>query len=228
MKSSEWLDRLLELFQGSVDGAEFRRAYPGAWGSRALRKPLAVGEVEGETVRPGADEVKLRFTIFLPDGTDGKRAEEIFSAMCAQAGKAYPGFSAISRGAAGRDKTTGLLSVPCFLTFLFQTGGGEGARGKKAVLGGREYWVTGVKTSMSRNADELVSIGETEPFALRERETEYTVELEGLDVSGLERLAGFTAEIGAGPDSVYRNCRWKSLSDVLRKAVFVSSVREQV
>lgn len=221
MNASELLDSLLALFGENIPEADFFRAWRGRAELRRFARPAVTGEVDGETVKPGSEEIRLRFRIFLPEETGADRAEKIFAAMCVLAGEKYPGFSAISRGSADRDKATGLLAVPCSLSFLSQAGGTE-AQGTKAILGGVEYRISGFKTSVSRKSQDLVSIGETEPFAVLGEETKYTVELEGLDVSGLERLAGFTAELGEGPAAVYRGCRWKSLSDVARKAVFLS------
>jgi len=221
LNASELLDSLLALFGENIPQAGFFRAWRGRAELRRFTRPAVTGEVDGETVKPDSEETRLRFRIFLPEEAGADRAEEIFAAMCALAGEKYPGFSAISRGSADRDKTTGLLAVTCTLSFLSQAGGME-ARGSKVVLGGLEYRVSGFKTSVSRKSQDLISVGETEPFAVLGEETEYTVELEGLDVSGLERLAGFTAELGEDPAVVYRGCRWKSLSDVARKAVFVS------
>lgn len=221
MNAPELLDSLLALFGENIPEADFFRAWRGRAESRRFTRPAVTGEVDGETIKPGSEEIRLRFRIFLPEEAGGNKAEEIFAAMCALAGEKYPGFSAISRGAADRDKATGLLAVTCTLSFLSQSGGAE-AQGSKVLLGGLEYRISGFKTSVSRKSQDLISIGETEPFTVLGEETEYTVELEGLDVSGLERLAGFTAELGEGPAAVYRGCRWKSLSDVARKAVFVS------
>lgn len=64
------------------------------------------------------------------------------------------------------------------------------------------------------------------PFAVLNSTAEYTVELEGIEVAGLERLAAFTVEIGEASPIIYRGCRWKTLSDVQSKAVFVSADRE--
>ncbi len=228
MNASELLDGLLSLFGENIPETDFFRSWRGRAENRRFIRPAVTGEVAEETVKPGSEEVKLRFRLFLPEGEGAQKAEELFAAMCTLAGKKYPGFSAISRGGMDRDKATGLLAVTCFLSFLTQTGGSGGgeALGKRVKLGGMEYLATGVRTSVSRTGEELVSVGETEPFAVRGEKTEYTVELEGLDVAGLERLAGFTAELGDGPDAVYKGCRWKSLSDVARRAVFVSAVKE--
>ena len=231
MKSKELLDELLALFRENISEADFFRAYQGSAGSRAPKRPVVTGEVDGETVKPGSEELKLRFRIYLTEQDGLEQAEEIFAAMCKLAGESYPGFSAISRGAAERDKTTGLLTVVCSLSFLTQGSGGSGGSGTtygcKVLLGGMEYLASGVKTSVSKSGKSLTSIGETEPFAVLGEETEYTVELEGIETAGLDRLASFTAEIGEGENkAVYRNCRWKQLSDVLRKAVFVSAARE--
>ena len=230
MKSHELLEALLALFGENIPGADFSRAYQGSAGSRVPKRPAVTGEVDGETIKPGSEELKLRFRIYLPEQDGLEQAEEIFAAMCKLAGESYPGFSAISRGAAERDKTTGLLMVVCSLSFLTQGSGGSDGGGAtygcKVILGGLEYLISGVKTSVSSSGKSLISIGETEPFAVLGEGTEYTVELEGIETAGLDRLASFTAEIGEGENkAVYRNCRWKQLSDVLRKAVFVSSAR---
>ena len=237
MKSRELLNELLALFGENIPSADFLRAYQGAPGSRLPQRPVVTGEVDSETVKPSSEELKLRFRIYLTEQDGLEKAEELFAAMCKLCGESYPGFSAISRGAAERDKATGLLTVVCSLSFLTQGSGGSGgsggpdspgtAYGVRAILGGKEYTASGVKTSMSSSGKNLISIGETEPFAVLNEETEYTVELEGIETAGLDRLAGFTAEIGEGTNkAVYLNCRWKQLSDVLRKAVFVSAVRE--
>ena len=232
MKSHELLEALLTLFEENIPEADFFRAHRGNGGSRMPQRPAVTGEVDSETVKPGSEELKLRFRIYLTEQDGLEQAEEIFAAMCKLCGESYPGFSAISRGAAERDKTTGLLTVVCSLSFLTQSSGGSGSGGTgttygcKILLGGKEYLVTGVKTSVSKSGKNLVSVGETEPFAVLNEETEYTVELGGIETAGLDRLASFAAEIGEGANKVvYRNCRWKQLSDVLRKAVFVSSAR---
>lgn len=224
MTTANLLDELLGLFREGIAETDFVRAWTGSPGSRRLLRPTVTGEVDGETVKPGSQEVRYRFRLFLPEETGADRAEALFARMCSLAGERYPGFSAISRGGLDRDKATGLLTVSCTLSFVSKTGGDDPQPlGTKVLLGGRELTVSGVKTSVSRKGQELVSIGETEPFAVLGEETEYTVELEGLAVSGLENLAGFTAEIGG---TVYTKCRWKSLSDALNRGVFVSGRKE--
>lgn len=223
--ANELLEELLALFREKVPEADFLREWPGKPESRGRARPAVTGGIDQQTVKPGSEEVRYGFRIFLPSGAGAEQAEDLFAAMCAAAGERYPGFFAISRGGAGRDKVTGMLEVDCSLSFLTQTGGGTGAQGRSVVLGGREYSVTGVKTSVSRKGQKLVSIGETEPFAVLGGGTEYTVELEGLETAGLENLAAFTAEIDG--ETRYYNCRWKSLSDVLRKGVFISGQKRE-
>lgn len=227
MKADELLTGLLALFRERIPEADFLRAYAGETGSRRLERPVVAGGVESETVKPGSQEVRYQFRIFLPEGRGAGQAEALFARMCVLAGEKYPGFSAISRGAAARDRATGLLAVDCALSFLDQSGGGGGgeALGRKIALGGREYTVSGVKVSVSRRGEDLVSVGETVPFAVLGEETEYTVELAGLEVSGLENLTGFTAELGTS--GTYLGCRWKSLSDALGKGVFLSRQRQE-
>lgn len=228
MRSSEWLEEILALFQEKIPEADFYRAHREKPGSRTLSRPVVTGEVDSEIVKPASEETRLRFRIYLPEKQGLETAESIFAAMCKLAGEKYSGFSAISRGAAERDKVTGLLAVNCSLSFLTQGAAGSPGDGScKVLLGGREYQISGSKTTVSRSAKNLVSIGETEPFASLNAELEYTVELEGIDTAGLDKLASFTAELGTGGEkSVYQGCRWKQISDVLRRAVFVSAVKE--
>lgn len=225
METSETLNALLELFRGGIPEADFFRAWPGKRGSRMLARPVVTGEVDGETVKPGSHEARYRFRIFLPEGEGGERAETLFASMCRLAGEAYPGFSAISRGSLERDRAAGILSVSCSLSILTLTGGdGSGSIGEKVVLGGREYTASAVKISISRKGEDLISIGETEPFAVLGERTEYTVELEGIETRGLENLADFRAELGEG--TAFAHCKWKTVSHALRKAAFLSGEKE--
>ena len=225
MTANELLDELLALFSQEISGVTFRRAFSARQGKRLPERPTVTGEVESETVKSASNETRLCFRIFLPSDVDAHRAEEIFAQMCTVCGPRYPAFSAISRGPAKRDSVTGLLEVDCALTLLSSSGGSGDAQGSLAVLlGGKEYRAGSVSTTVRVSGDGLIAIGETEPFAVRGEKTEYTVELSGIDTEGLSRLAAFTAVIGS---ATYRNCRWKTISDVLRKASFISEHREE-
>ena len=125
----------------------------------------------------------------------------------------------MERGKAQQDKPTGLLAIPCAVEFAgLDEGGGE------VTLGGKTYPIAGWSIAVSTEGRELVSIGESQAFALEDRRTRYTVELEGLDTQGLERLASFTAKLGESPET-YVGCRWKSLSQ--NRGVFVSYQRQE-
>ncbi len=225
MGTNEILENLLALFREKIPEADFLRAWSGNQGSRAIFRPAVTAEVDSETVKPGSREERYRFRIFLPEGESGEKAETLFAAMCRLAGESYPGFSAISRGGLERDRTTGVLSVSCSLSFLVMTDGeSSGTFGEKVVLGGREYTASSVKISMSRKGEELVSVGETEPFAVLGETTEYTVELEGIDASGLENMADFRADLGEG--TAFAHCKWKTVSHALRRASFISREKE--
>lgn len=224
MNAGALLDQALALFQEGIDGADFRRAFPPAPGGRLPQRPVVAGAVEAETVKNGSQEVRLRFRIFLPEGAGPSRAEELFAAMCQVVRERFPSFSAMSRGAAERERATGLLAVTCTLSFSQAESAGDGgsSSGETVVLGGVEYQVTGIKTTFTPLGTDLVAVGETAPFATLRAGTEYTVELEGLETAGLDRLAAFTAQAGG---QTYTGCRWKYLSDGLRKAAFVSRER---
>lgn len=228
MTAQEQLQALLECFRENVPEAEFIGGWAAGIGTRFLRRPVVTGEIDSETVKPGSNEVKFRFCIYLSPDRDAGEGEALFEQMCQAAGERFPGFSAISRGAVARDKLTGAAMIACSVSFVSQAGGGQSGGGTTAPisvsLGGRTVTATGVKTSFG-GAKDLTEIGEEEPF-FTVWEPEYTVELEGVDVSGLDRLAVFTAVIGAGENAAeYERCRWKSLSDSLGRAVFVSRKR---
>lgn len=227
MSANELLDELLSLFSEKIPNVVFCRAFYGRQGARQPKLPGVTGELESESVKPASSERRFCFRIFLPSGAGAHRAEEIFEQMCRECGLRYPAFSAISRGPAKRDGVTGLLEVNCALTFL--SGSNEDGAGEPFVLlGGKEYRVESVGTTIRRSGESLVAIGETEPFAVRGEKTEYTVELSGIETDGLSGLAAFTAVVGKAPNEVvYQGCRWKSISDVLRKASFVSQRRER-
>ena len=222
MTGAQWLAQLLALFREHIPQAEFRAGYQPAAAARVPALPVVAGEVDSEVLKPGSREIRLKFRIFLPPDQGADRAEELFAAMCTLAAEEYPGFSAIARSAAQRDAVTGLLQVPCTLSFLSADGGDTPAGGVAITLGGRELTATGVRTTYAPKGTELVSIGEETPFATVGARTEYTVELDGVETLGLDRLAAFTAIIG---DAVYENCRWKALSLTGGKASFVSAQR---
>ena len=231
MTANELLDELIDLFSQEITGVTFCRAFSARQAARLPKLPTVTGEVENETVKAASSETRLCFRIFLPSGVDAHRAEEIFERMCTACGPRYPTFSAISRGPAKRDSVTGLLEVDCALTLLSAAGGSGGGNTQGAatvVLGGKEYRVESVSTTIRFSGDSLIAVGEREPFAVRGEKTEYTVELSGIETEGLSKLAAFTAVIGSGEGATtYRNCRWKTISDALRKASFTSEHREE-
>ena len=228
MITAELLSALLALFGGHLSGVDFLPAWDAQPGSRHLDRPLVTGEVDSEVVKPASKEVRLRFRIYLPAGQTARTGQEIFAEMCRLAGEHYPGFSAIARGGADRDKTTGHLVIPCTLTFLTdrESGGSAPGEGLKVTLGGREYTADSAKVTMEFSGKELTSVWEADPFAVLDPAVRYVVELNGIAPEGLEKMAGFTAVIGEEPGTIYKNCRWKSMSTALKKAVFTAGVKE--
>lgn len=226
MTASAWLDELLTLFSSQITGATFCRGWSGGPGSRAPDTPIVAGEVEAEVLKPGSRENKLRFTIFLPSQAGAAAGEALFLAMCDLAREQCPGFSAISRGSADRDKATGLLKVVCGFSLTESSGGGNsgsstGPAALTVELGGRRFQSVSVKTGFSQKEEDLTAWGEEEAFRVNVGPEEYTVELEGIETAGLSRLTGFEATVG---DTRYLSCRWKSLAPA--KAVFCSRQRE--
>lgn len=228
MTTAELLSALLALFNQHLSGVDFLPAWEARPGSRHLDRPLVTGEVDSEMVKPASKEVRFRFRIYLTAGETARAGQEIFAEMCRLAGEHYPGFSAIARGGADRDKTTGHLVIPCTLTFLTseESGGSTPGEGVKVTLGGRAYTADSAKVSMEFSGKELISVGEVNPFAVLDPAVRYMVELSGIAPEGLEKMAGFTAVIGGEPGTTYKNCRWKSMSAALKKAVFTAAVKE--
>ena len=225
MTADELLQDLVALFSAHIDGAEFCTAYPAATGRRLCTKPVVTCEIDSETVKPAGSEVKFKFRIYLPAADPADRAEALFAAMCRLAGEAYPGFSAISRGAADRDRVTGLLTVTCTFTFSYPSqNAGDGSdtvpgETVEVLLNGIPLEAGGVKVTANFTGQELTAVWEDLPFAQLRWVVEYTVELTGFCPEGLERLQDFTVQIG---ETVYRHCRWKTFSVPLRKAVFIA------
>ena len=221
MTGGELLSQLLTLFSQEISQADFRPGYAPEAASRLPDRPVVAGEVDAETVKPSSQEIRLKFSIFLPPAQSPALAEDLFTRMCALAREEYDGFSAVSRGSVIRDAVTGLLEVPCTLTFLREDSSGGGGAAVEVVVGGRALTATSVKTSFASHGVDLIAVGEEEPFARTAQPTEYTVELDGVETVGLERLAAFTAQVG---EAEYAACRWKTLAP--GKAVFTSTRRE--
>lgn len=222
MNSTSLLDDIIAILSEKLDNVRFVRAYSSEWGSRRPGTPVVTGEIESEELKEGREQVKLKFLIFLPESAGARAAEKIFYEMCLCVGDKYPGFSAVTRGSAKRDSDSGLLSVECAMTFI-ESDNGATIRGRTIMLGGKQYSVRAVTVKMVQNGKELVSVGETVPFAVLGNEPEYTVELTGIETAGLEKLANFTATTDSG--ITYRGCRWKNICASASTAVFVSSER---
>ncbi len=219
MGAYELLESLLEQLAADFPQGEFRAAYGAEQGSRRVERLTVAGQVAKERFAPEGWSGKLELTVFLPRGTGPGEAEPLLAAVEAAARELAPGFRGMERGKAQQDKPTGLLAIPCAVEFAGLDGGGG-----EVTLGGKTYPIAGWSIAVSTEGRELVSIGESQAFALEDRRTRYTVELEGLDTQGLERLARFTAKLGESPET-YVGCRWKSLSQ--NRGVFVSYQRQE-
>lgn len=223
MTANEILTDFSQRLAREMPEIKQRRVYSGERTSYGIAAPVLTGEVAEERWEGGAWKAKLSFTLYLPENIGLQNGEEICSAIASMAREEYPLLSSAVRSGTGRDKTTGLMTLGLALNFAAEGGGSQGVH--TVILGGVEYQAAGWKTTMAMKGDNLVSIGEEEPFAVINGSTEYTVELTGIQVEGLERLTGFTVSLGDG--EVYENCRWKSLFPGDKKAVFVSAYRQK-
>lgn len=207
MRASEALAALLADFREAAPQADFREAYAMEPASRRLARPVAVGRVLKESTAGEGWEAKLGFTLYLPQGWGGGRADPLLETLAERALARYPQAS-VERGAAAVDKALGVVSAG--LTVTLQEGGGAVAGRFPVLLNGREYQVSGWKLSAGEAGKALVAVGEEEPFAYSGGRV-YTVELQGLGAGAQALADGFSAQLAGRPE-VYRNCRWKSLS----------------
>ena len=218
MRAYERLTGLLEAFREKIPGADFRECWGPGKAGRLPDKPVVTGQVAGEKDAGGQWSAELSLTVFLPRGAALKTGEELLDAMGAVIREAFPTVAEIRREGFGPDKASGLLSAECFVSF--EESGGEG--GVRAVIGGVERPAAGWAVQIDPGRA-LTAIGEEEPFA-QTGGVRYTVEISGVDTRGLERLAGFTVEIGG---QEYARCRWKSLDETGKSAVFTSFHRRE-
>ena len=221
MAETDLLEGLLELFQENVENVDFRRAYDLGWGTRLLARPVVCGQVAAQRLQDGRQETELVFWIFAPEES---QREQVLSALWSLLREQCPGCGELTRETGRTDNLTRQRCA--VLRALFSGEEGLSLQGREILLGGKAYRAAGVSVSLSLSGEELVSVGEEEPFALRDPGVQYQVELEGLqNASGLERMAVFTAQIGKAR---YTGCRWKRLELTAGKAVFLAANREEM
>ena len=130
----------------------------------------------------------------------GGKSRRLWRRRC---GSAAPAVWSCAGKGSGEDSQTRLGCLPLRLTF-----GSGGVAGLEVKLGGKTYPAAGAAVTSTFSGTPLTAVGEEEPFAWQDAQWSYQVELTGIHVPGLERMAAFTAEIG---DDVYTGCRWKKL-----------------
>lgn len=216
-KMPDLLEELTQLFEEHLPQVDFRQRW--GWGSRLLEGPVVSGETLSRVVSGDQVEVVLGFTIFAPEPSQRENTANSMESLVRQH---CPGCEEIRRE---EEREDSLTRLPCLVLRLV-FGGGEsvGIEGVPVIVGGKTYQASGVSLSVSVSGTELTAIGEELPFAVRNQETQYQVELSGIDAGGLELLAVFTAEVG---DRIYTGCRWKELNFAGRKAVFLASGCEE-
>ena len=213
MKGFELLGQLLEALRAGEVQGEFRPALEPRPALRAIAGPVAVGRVLSETESGDGGQVKLGFTVYIPQGSGPEDGESFLDSLIQTVKSAAEGLSEVERGTISQDKLTGLLAVEC--RFLFRWGAGGGASGQRMqlVIGGQTVSVKSWKLGVSRAGEALTAIGEDVPFA-RSQAQEYGLELEGLQEEALDDL--LTLEdmeaVLPGGGGKLTGCRWKSVS----------------
>lgn len=218
MTAYEILQELLGLLRQALPQADFRESFAPGPGSRVPERPVVTGQVDGESTAGGKWSGRLAYAVYLPRGCEVAVGEEILTAVSRVAGENFPALSGVERKGFAPDTSSGLLMARCFLEFA---GGGEGG-GQSVCVGGMDYPASGWEITMEPGRT-LTAVGENEPFGTVGG-TAWTVKMEGIDTKGLERLAGFTVELG---EQIFTRCRWKSLNETGKTAVFQSNHREE-
>lgn len=218
MTAYEILGRLLGLLREAGLEADFRESYsPG--GGRLPPRPVVAGQVGGEGTAEGRWSARLDFRVYLPRKEPVETGEALIAAIRRTAENHFSSLSGVKREGFAPDKEAGLLCAPCFLEFA---GEEEGGGTRQVLIGGVARPVSGWEISTSFG-NPLTAVGENEPFAMLGG-ISYRVKLLGIDTRGLERLAGFTAELSG---NVFTRCRWESLEETQRQGVFLSGQREE-
>lgn len=204
------LTELISSFRENIPGVDFGEALSVQNAVGPHRRAWVTGTVAKESTQGGDWSARLAFQAYLPRGTGD--VEALLGAM-AECAKGQPLLTGMERGGAAADKGTGLVAVGCVFTFA-NPGGSGSSGGKKttypAEVGGKACTVTGWKVTEGSPAGGITAIGESAPFYYRNR-GEFSIELQGLSLSGPEKLADFTIRLGE-QDITYTGCKWKSLS----------------
>ncbi len=205
----EILLELLDEFRGAMPGVAFSEAVS-MNGSFMPGGPVCVaGAVTKESEQGDEWSAKLSFTAYVPRGMGS--AGELLDRMAELAKGSQPLLEGVERGAAA--KAGGAIAEGCVLSF-YKAGSSGGSGGKKVrypiSVNGRECSVTGWKVSGKDSGRALTAVGESEPFYYK-GSSEFTVELQGLDLEGAGELEGFTLRLG-DRRALYTGCRWKSFS----------------
>lgn len=219
MRAYELLGEMLELFREKLPQAEFREAWRPGGAGRLPGKLVAAGQVGSESQEGEEWSARLDFSVYVPRKEAAGAGEALIAAMGSAAEEGFPALAGVKREGFALDASTGLLRAKCSFSFT-GSGGGVGTQG--VFIGGVERQASGWKIQIDPGKA-LTAVGENEPFALAGGVC-YTVKIEGADTKGLERLAGFTAVLGS---ERFERCRWKSLDEAGRSAVFISYHRAE-
>lgn len=214
MRAYELLGEMLALFQAELPQADFRESWRPGGAGRLPGKPVVTGQVGSESAGGNQWNARLDLTVYLPRGESAGTGDALLAAMGDAARAHFPSLSGVKREGFGLDKSTGLLAAQCF--FEFAASGGSGGT-QNISVGGVVRAASGWKITVDPGRA-LTAVGENVPFALVGG-VRYTVEIQGIDTKGLERLAAFTVDLG---DQRFTRCRWKSLDETGKNAVFLS------
>ena len=217
VRANDLLEELTEKLQEELPQGAVLPAWGNRPGKRWVEKLTVTGQGKEERLEGSRWKGTLECVLFLPRAGEPQDGEAALEALEAAARELSAGFSGLRRGAVALDRDTGLRTIACCLDFLGGVSQGE------ITLGGKQCQAAGWTVAMTQEGEELRAVGEDVPFAVAGQRTRYQVTLEGVDVTGWENLASFTAVLGS---ETYTGCRWKELSPGENRGVFVSYRRE--
>lgn len=88
------------------------------------------------------------------------------------------------------------------------------------------HTVSKLKVTSAQKEKAIFSFGESIPFAVMSDKPKYTVDIEGIDSTGLDEKSGFTVSLPNENKTeervVFRGCVWTKIQPEERKMTFIS------
>lgn len=214
MRGHEIWQGLQALLKQGLPGVDLRDSYAPQGATRLPARPVLSGCVSWDREEAGGWAARLALTLYLPPKETPAQGEDLLARAAGIAQEGFQTLTAAEQRAFAPDKATGLLAGVLLLDFA----GAHQAGPVQVVIAGQERAIGGWSLKVAIEGRALTAMGEGAPFWVSETPV-YTVQLEGLDVAGLQGLSGFSLEVAGRR---FSRCRWKTLDSAKRQATALS------